>query len=854
MSDNDSDSEAKVRCKEIYSFAANKAVRVTYADIRSVLNVLDVCGGGGSAQVLGPSAWDYLRGRDDDLDWFTELPPDVQSYGRPNVRHQKAVSLDIDELVFARKHGWYQVQKAAPWEYLYPPMQPDLPGQEDILSALPTEGQNGLTSSFGNKKTLLADLLEQAALPSMPEVYSPLPDSSWFRLLIVEPGAADDPVTCRLVPVPISRAKELRYDALSYVWDWWGVSGADGLGDHVKGIHSHVFCNGVDIEVKANIWEALYYLRRSNEPCILWADAFCINQDDDGERAMQVAMMGQIYSAAARTLVWLGSKDEGAREAFDLVCGIVRAWDDQLPASYEVHGETTGSSALACGMDSASAVGSLTEKDLQQLMKLFTNPWFSRRWVIQEVVRSQSADVVWGRCRIAWHWVGLCAAILRTQEASLLNTGERYFRHSRFAGIYGAYLIFRLSRHGSPDGMPFRPSFLHLLRLTRGFESSKPVDQFFALLGIATQENLSGNSSFITPDYSMDEVQLCRFVAERWLESRDAKLPLKFLSDAGDNWTKRYKRSWRLRKFNMQGPAAAGPCPSWVPRWKDRETGMLGHWTIGDDSQPEGALPFQRYETASPDCLQVRGMELSTIVWCGQGIDDVSQWVRKMMFGSFFCAGEADDPALDRIGFLARTLCAGRTAYGSKVRDGGAALARHLVAYMLASPDDGDEASRALWKKRQSQLGPEEGDARAFEQLSDAVCRGRSLFVTSGGHLGLCSRAVWAGDSVCVLGGAIMPFVLRPRSLGGGDAGTDGFTLVGECYVDGIMENEAVEAMRRGGTHRGPMDARKVMMGFYKFPKLDDKGREEMAALIDKTLELADKKYERLEAAPISIY
>ncbi|EJT68216.1 hypothetical protein GGTG_14207, partial [Gaeumannomyces tritici R3-111a-1] len=84
MSDNDSDSEAKVRCKEIYSFAANKAVRVTYADIRSVLNVLDVCGGGGSAQVLGPSAWDYLRGRD------------VQSYGRPNVRHQKAVSLDID--------------------------------------------------------------------------------------------------------------------------------------------------------------------------------------------------------------------------------------------------------------------------------------------------------------------------------------------------------------------------------------------------------------------------------------------------------------------------------------------------------------------------------------------------------------------------------------------------------------------------------------------------------------------------------------------------------------------------------------------------------------------------------------
>ncbi|KAL8369894.1 hypothetical protein RB595_000309 [Gaeumannomyces hyphopodioides] len=843
--------EAKERCVKIHSFAANRGVRATYADIRSILNILDVGGGGDFAQVLGPSAWEYLRGWDDDLNWFAELPPRVRHYARPTIR--KVVSLKIDELVFARKHGWYQAQVATPWKYLHLPVRTPLPRQEDVRSVLPTEGQSGLASSLVDRKTLLADLLEQAALPGTPEVYSPLPDSSWFRLLIVEPGAVGDPVTCRLVPVPMSRAKELRYDALSYVWDSRNVSGEHGLGGHVKDIHRHVVCNGVDIMVKANIWEALYCLRRSDEPCILWADAFCINQDDDGERAMQVAIMGQIYSAAARTLVWLGSKDEGAREALDLVCGIVRAWDDQLPTSYEVRGDTTDSDALVCGMNSVKDVESLNGVDVAHLSQLFGNEWFRRRWVIQEVVRSQSAEVVWGKCRIAWHWVGLCAAILRTQQTPRLDNSG-YCERPLFPGVYGAYLVFRLSRHGSPDGMPFRPSFLQLLRLTRDFKSSKSIDQFFALLGIATRENPAGDGSFLTPDYSMDEIQLCRLVAERLLMSEDTK-PLKFLSDAGDTWT---TRSSRAMERYIRSPAAR-PCPSWVPRWNDRDAGMLGHWTIGDDSEPERALPFQRYETASPDCLQVRGMELSTIVWCDQVMprnnsNSVHQWVRKMLFGTLFRAGEEEDPAPDRISFLARTLCAGRTAYGSKVKDGGAALARHLVAYMLALSGNGDEAARAWWKNRQAQLGPEEGDTRVFEQLSEAVCRGHSLFVTSGGHLGLCSRAARAGDSVCVLGGAAMPFVLRSRSLGGGDAGLNGFTVVGECYVDGIMEDEAVEAMRRGGTHRGPMDARKVMLKFYEFPKLDDKGREEMAALIDKALELADKKYERLETSRISLY
>lgn len=754
----------------------------------------------------------------------------------------------LSEIVFARKYGLNPIlrRSASPWGYLY------LTRQQEPRFTLPPKRQNGPATGSAASTILLADLPEQAALSSTPaagEVYTPLPDSSWFRLLIIDPGTLGDPIACRLVPVPRSGAKDLRYDALSYVWEPEDVPGERGLGGHVQNIRGHVVCNGVDIGVKENIWAALYLLRRSDEPCVLWADALCINQDDDGERAMQVAVMGQIYSAAARTLVWLGSQDDCAQGALDLVCSIVRAWDDRLPASYEMRDDTTESGLVVCGSDSAKDVGDLKPEDWKLLAQLYDNDWFRRRWVIQEVVCSQSAEVVWGKCRIAWHWVGLCAAILRTQHTFRAD----HLRAMPAArGVYAAYLIFRLSRHGSPDGMLFLPSFLHLLRLTRNFTSSESLDQFFALLGIATRENPAGAAPFVTPDYGMNEMQLCRLVAERFLTSRDSEMPLNFLSDAGDDWTVRYDRR---RKRKRADPEAARPCPSWVPRWSAHQKGMLDPWTIGDDTRPERALPFRRYEATSPDCLQVRGIQVSAIVWCSTLGYYVTKQRLRSLFQRLFGADE-EDSMPDRIGIFARTLCAGRNAYGSRVKDGGLALARHFVAYVLKSfSADDDGASCTWWKSRQTQLGGGEGDARDFEQISRPACDGRSLFVTSGGHLGLCSVAARAGDSLCVLGGASMPFILRPRSLcSDGDGGLDGFTVIGECYVDGLMDDEAVEAMRRGGTHRGPLDARKSMTEFYKFPRLDDQGRVEMATLIDKALELSDKKYERLEESRISLY
>jgi hypothetical protein len=68
----------------------------------------------------------------------------------------------------------------------------------------------------------------------------------------------------------------------------------------------------------------------------------------------------------------------------------------------------------------------------------------------------------------------------------------------------------------------------------------------------------------------------------------------------------------------------------------------------------------------------------------------------------------------------------------------------------------------------------------------------RALFTTGGGLFGLAAEGVRPGDRVVLLCGGKVPFLLRPVKGSGADDSVDGFQLVSECYVRGIMHCEAV--------------------------------------------------------------
>jgi hypothetical protein len=71
------------------------------------------------------------------------------------------------------------------------------------------------------------------------------------------------------------------------------------------------------------------------------------------------------------------------------------------------------------------------------------------------------------------------------------------------------------------------------------------------------------------------------------------------------------------------------------------------------------------------------------------------------------------------------------------------------------------------------------------------VTLGRHFFITERGYIGLAAATVQKGDLVAVLLGSDVPFTLRAKD--------QAFELIGECYLYGIMDGEAVIGHEKAG-------------------------------------------------------
>ncbi|KAF7193731.1 Heterokaryon incompatibility protein 6, OR allele [Pseudocercospora fuligena] len=138
-------------------------------------------------------------------------------------------------------------------------------------------------------------------------IYNYLSDENGksIRLLTILPGAAADPVFVKIEEFHLDEDWDLVVDyvALSYTWDSPGAEKRVHIGEHGE--------EGFML-VRPNVDSALRKLRSSadEEHHVVWIDAICIDQNDDDEKMKQVAMMGEIYSKARGTVIWLGDADD----------------------------------------------------------------------------------------------------------------------------------------------------------------------------------------------------------------------------------------------------------------------------------------------------------------------------------------------------------------------------------------------------------------------------------------------------------------------------------------------------------------------------------------------------------------
>ena len=77
---------------------------------------------------------------------------------------------------------------------------------------------------------------------------------------------------------------------------------------------------------------------------------------------------------------------------------------------------------------------------------------------------------------------------------------------------------------------------------------------------------------------------------------------------------------------------------------------------------------------------------------------------------------------------------------------------------------------------------------QAFQVNFSSLCAERKLFFTKGGYIGLAPMAMEKGDRICVLLGCNVPLIIRPQE--------DHYLIVGDTYVYGIMNGEAVQGVR----------------------------------------------------------
>jgi len=142
------------------------------------------------------------------------------------------------------------------------------------------------------------------AITSTASIYQPLsPAKKEIRLLELLPPPPDDQIfaSCRLSTVSLLD-DELRFTALSYVW---GSPTATNT----------ILLNGIRRQVTKNPAAAMKRLtsmarafRRARNVFLLWADAVCINQDDNSEKSHQVSLMDDLCTSATSVYSWFGTE------------------------------------------------------------------------------------------------------------------------------------------------------------------------------------------------------------------------------------------------------------------------------------------------------------------------------------------------------------------------------------------------------------------------------------------------------------------------------------------------------------------------------------------------------------------
>jgi Heterokaryon incompatibility protein (HET) len=628
--------------------------------------------------------------------------------------------------------------------------------------------------------------------------YKALPSHDSIRLLELFPGKDDAPLRGEIITTTIQNAPS--YNALSYVWG--DASFAKTLICYGDGLISN-------LQITQNLAAALLAIRSPSEIRVIWVDAICIDQNDILERNDQVKMMAAIYRTAERVIVYLGNQSFGSvNEAFEIATKLVN--DEKYRASF------------------------LKAPDVQTLdilRELTCLEWFHRTWTSQEIGLANRATLLCGIHKVDWDLLYRAYRIIETQVSSTMNH-QLAFHPERITFLYQSFSLNQAH------------SFLDLLAQTRSRNASDSKDKVFALL--SHPKAYTTGRLIITADYTKSTLQVYRetaFAVMNEMRNLDA------LSHAPGLVSIRSLS----RTVSDLTPTRGSEWPSWVPRW-DRESSTFPI-IKGDQSCRACSgleIPFGIDMEKGSSNLVVKGIELEKI-----------DWIKEMKFHSDLASEVGDkhhcqiNPGLFDYWFSTNSSEIDGENYGF---NGQASKIEHAAVWLklptwYPEADEADETQNRVDAGRYGQealtalaltltgganrttsfctwwqamdLGDRDQlfmikkhlrlskgrltasysreKTKSFLTSAAMANKGRVLFLTETGFLGLGPSGMRRGDSLCILNGGRTPFLLRKlssetQSIYGklvGETKPAHWKLLGDCYVHGLMHGEIADLMKQ---------------------------------------------------------
>lgn len=333
--------------------------------------------------------------------------------------------------------------------------------------------------------------LKMSAHHSLRYNYQPLSvASSEIRILKLDCSQVTDGIECELEHVFLQNSPQ--FDALSYTW-----------GPNV--FSQSILCGGRSLAVTESLHAALLELRRSQYTYI-WIDAVCINQQNVSERNAQVAIMSDIYRAARRVVVWLGSSSASDSLAFKAIQEMqteLQKWTAQrerekgpdpvfenaIDRDYQEF--YTGFKHIHSPL---WAEGSEVWKCLSHLAQ---RPWFRRIWIIQEVALARNAIVKCGVFEIGFPTFVQTYAVIRGSAFQTRLNG--YGDHND-----GVNQMTQIEKIRAALDTAGAWKLNRIMPNTRSSLATDPRDKIFGVLGLAADHH----AREFPVDYEIDTVTL----------------------------------------------------------------------------------------------------------------------------------------------------------------------------------------------------------------------------------------------------------------------------------------------------------------------------------------------------------